>query len=127
AAGTAAVYVTVTCLDQELARSWEPRAAAPWRRIETIRRLAAAGVPVGVMVAPIAPFLNDGDIEAVIEAAAEAGACSAHYTVLRLPHELRAVFTDWLRERFPDRAERVLARIRDLRGGELNDPRFHGR
>jgi DNA repair photolyase len=124
---TAAVYVTVTCLDPALARAWEPRAPAPWRRIETIRRLAEAGVPVGVMVAPIVPFLNDGDIEAVIEAAAEAGARSAHFTVLRLPHELRDVFTDWLRERFPDRAERVLARIRDLRGGRMNDPRFHDR
>src|SRR5690606_20033672 len=125
--GTAAVYVTVTCLDPGLARAWEPRAAAPWRRIETIRRLAAAGVPVGVMVAPIAPFLNDGGVEAVLEAAAQAGARSAHFTVLRLPNELRDVFTDWLRERFPDRADRVLARIRDLRGGNLNDPRFHDR
>jgi DNA repair photolyase len=124
---TAAVYVTVTCLDPGLARAWEPRAPAPWRRIETVRRLAEAGVPVGVMVAPIVPFLNDGDIEAVIEAAARAGARSAHFTVLRLPHELREVFTDWLRERFPDRAERVLARIRDLRGGRMNDPRFHDR
>lgn len=127
AAGTAAVYVTVTCLDPALARAWEPRAAAPWRRIEAIRRLAEAGVPVGVMVAPIAPFLNDTDIEAVIEAAARAGARSAHYTMLRLPNELLEVFTDWLRERFPDRAERVMARIRDLRGGRLNDPSFHGR
>lgn len=125
--GTAAVYVTVTCLDPALARAWEPRAAAPWRRIETIRRLADAGVPVGVMVAPIAPFLNDGDIEAVLEAAARAGARSAHYTILRLPDELLTVFTDWLRERFPDRAERVMARIRDLRAGRMNDPRFHGR
>ena len=125
--GTAAVYVTVTCLDPALARAWEPRAAAPWRRIETIRRLADAGVPVGVMVAPIAPFLNDGDLEAVLEAAARAGARSAHYTILRLPDELLTVFTDWLRERFPDRAERVMARIRDLRAGRMNDPRFHGR
>ena len=124
ARGTAAVYVTITCLDPDLARAWEPRAPAPWRRIETVRRLAEAGVPVGVMVAPIVPFLNDGDIEAVIDAAAGAGARSAHFTVLRLPHELREVFTDWLRERFPDRADRVLARIRDLRGGRLNDPRF---
>ncbi len=124
---TAAAYVTITCLDPDLARAWEPRAPAPWRRIETVRRLAEAGVPVGVMVAPIVPFLNDGDIEAVIAAAAEAGARSAHFTVLRLPHELRDVFTDWLRERFPDRAERVLARIRDLRGGRLNDSRFHDR
>src|SRR5690606_32309882 len=110
---TAAVYVTVTCLDPALARAWEPRAPAPWRRIESIRRLAAAGVPVGVMVAPIAPFLNDGDIEAVLEAAAQAGARSAHFTVLRLPNELLTVFTDWLNVRFPDRAERVMARIRD--------------
>lgn len=126
-AGTAAVYVSVTTLDSELARAWEPRAPAPWRRIETIRRLAAAGVPVGVMVAPVVPFLNDVDIETVIAAAAEAGARSAHYTVLRLPHEVVDVFSDWLRERYPERAARVLARIRDLRGGELHDSRFHYR
>ena len=131
----AAVYVTVTTLDGDLARRWEPRAAAPWRRLETIRRLAEAGVSVGVMVAPIVPFLNEPEIESVLEQARAAGARSAHYTVLRLPHELREVFCDWLSAHFPDRAARVLARLADLRasapgaarGRRLNDSRFHHR
>ncbi len=132
----AAVFVTITTLDPELARIWEPRAAAPWRRLHTIRKLAQAGVPVGVMVAPITPFINDHEIEAIMEQAAQAGARSAHYTVLRLPFELKEVFQDWLQEHRPLAAQRVLARLRDLRApvdgakrkdgspGRLNDPRF---
>lgn len=124
----AAVYVSVTTLDPTLASRWEPRASAPWRRIETIRRLAEAGVPVGVMVAPIVPFLNDADIENILLQAAQAGARSAHYTVLRLPHELKQVFIDWLRFHYPDRAQRVLARLMDLRGGaRLNESAYFTR
>lgn len=124
----AAVFVTVTSLDAELTSRWEPRAAAPWRRIETIRRLAEAGIPVGVMVAPIVPFLNDTDVERILDAAAQAGARSAHYTVLRLPHELKQVFVDWLRFHYPQRAQRILARLTDLRGGsKLNESEFHTR
>jgi DNA repair photolyase len=121
--GLAVVYVTVTTLDRHLARLMEPRAPTPARRIETIRRLTEAGIPVGVSVAPQIPFLNT-DMEAVLDAAAAAGARQAFYTVLRLPGEVEPVFTDWLRQHFPDRAERVLARVRDVRGGVLYDPRF---
>jgi DNA repair photolyase len=128
AQGLAAVYMTLTTLQPDLARSWEPRAPAPWRRLQTIRRLADAGVPVGVMVAPVVPFLNEPEIETVLAKAASAGARSAHYTVLRLPLELEQVFSDWLRAHHPDRADRVLARLADMRpGGRLNDARFHHR
>ncbi len=115
--GLVAVYVTITTLDAELARRLEPRAASPQRRLRTIRTLAEAGVPVGVSVAPQIPFLNE-DMEQVLTAAAEAGARSAFYTVLRLPWELREVFTEWLQQHYPDRAARVLARLRDHRGGQ---------
>ena len=129
--GLAMVHVTVTTLDPHLARLWEPRAAAPWRRIETIRRLAEAGIPVGVSVAPLAPFLNEPELESILSEARAAGARHAFYMILRLPWELREVFTDWLRAHYPDRANRVLNRLREMRdpdgGGRLNDPRFHHR
>jgi DNA repair photolyase len=113
----AAVYVTITTLDAELARQLEPRAASPQRRLRTLRTLAEAGVPVGVSVAPQIPFLND-DMEQVLEAAAQAGARSAFYTVLRLPWELNEVFQQWLELHYPQRAARVMARIREMRGGQ---------
>jgi DNA repair photolyase len=122
--GIAQAMVTVTTLDADLARALEPRAPAPWRRLETIRRLAEAGVPVGVSVAPVIPFVNEPEIERVLDAAREAGASFANHVVLRLPLELREVFRDWLAERFPDRAARVIARLREMRGGRDNDPRF---
>ncbi len=122
--GLASAMVTVTTLDPALSRILEPRAPAPWRRIETIRRLADAGVPVGVSVAPIIPFVNEPEIEAILDASLEAGARHANYVVLRLPFELVEVFHGWLREHVPDRADRVVARLRDLRGGRDNDPRF---
>jgi DNA repair photolyase len=131
--GLVSVYITITTLDSVLAASWEPRAAAPWRRLRTIRRLADAGVPVGVAVAPVVPFLNEPELESILPEAAEAGAGSAFYSVLRLPWELRDVFVDWLRASYPDRASRVLNRLSDMRkpgaGGarRLNDPRFHHR
>lgn len=119
----AAVYVTITTLDGELARKLEPRAASPQRRLRTIRALAEAGVPVGVSVAPQIPFLND-DMEQVLQAAAQAGARSAFYTVLRLPWELNDVFQQWLDLHYPQRAARVLARIREMRGGQDYDSDF---
>ncbi|TSE29849.1 radical SAM mobile pair protein B [Tepidimonas thermarum] len=125
-AGLCAVYVTVTTLNADLARRLEPRAAAPWRRLRTVRTLADAGVPVGVSVAPQIPFLND-DMEQVLAAAAEAGATRAFYTVLRLPWEVKAVFADWLRAHYPQRAQRVLARVRDLHGGRDYDAAFGAR
>jgi len=129
--GLAAVYVSLTTLDPILARQWEPRAAAPWRRLETIRRLSEAGVPVGVSVSPVVPFLNEPELERILGAAREAGASHAFYTVLRLPGEVREVFTEWLGAVYPERARRVLSRIADMRnpagGTRLNDPRFHAR
>ena len=113
----AAVYVTITTLDGELARRLEPRAASPQRRLRTVRALAAAGVPVGVSVAPQIPFVNE-DMEQVLAAAREAGASSAFYTVLRLPWEVAPLFRAWLQAHLPDRAERVMARVQDLRGGQ---------
>ncbi|MFY3384519.1 PA0069 family radical SAM protein [Paracidovorax sp. MALMAid1276] len=109
----AAVYVTITTLDAQLARRMEPRAAAPHRRLRTIRALADAGVPVGVSVAPQIPFITEG-MEQVLQAAREAGATSAFYTVLRLPWELDALFREWLQVHYPDRAARVMARVQDL-------------
>lgn len=126
--GLAAVYVSVSTLDPALARAWEPRAAAPWRRLRTIRRLADAGIPVGVAVAPVVPFLNEPELERVLEQAAQAGASSAFYTILRLPWELREVFVDWLQSVYPDRAARIMNRLGDMRGERrLNDPRFFHR
>ena len=109
----AAVYVTITTLDATLARRMEPRAAAPHRRLRTIRALADAGVPVGVSVAPQTPFITD-DMEQVLEAARDAGARTAFYTVLRLPWELDALFREWLTVHYPQRAARVMARVQDL-------------
>lgn len=111
----AAAYVTITTLDGALARVLEPRAAAPHRRLRTIRALAEAGVPVGVSVAPQIPFLTE-DMEQVLEAAREAGATSAFYTVVRLPWELNPLMRDWLALHYPQRAARVMARIQDLHG-----------
>ena len=110
-----AVYVTITTLDAQLARRMEPRAAAPHRRLRTLRTLAEAGIPVGVSVAPQIPFITD-DMEQVLEAARDAGARSAFYTVLRLPWELDAVFREWLAVHYPDRAARVMARVQELHG-----------
>ena len=123
AQGLAAVYVTITTLDGTLARQLEPRAAAPQRRLRTIRTLAEAGVPVGVSVAPQIPFINE-DMEQVLQAAAEAGATSAFYTVLRLPWELNEVFQQWLALHYPQRAARVMARLREMRGGRDYDSDF---
>jgi DNA repair photolyase len=121
------VFVSVTTLDHDIARRMEPRASAPQRRIEAIRTLNAAGVPVGVMVAPIVPFLTDSGIEKTLEAAAAAGARYAGYTLLRLPWELRELFKDWLTNHYPLKAEHVMSRVRQMRGGKENDPNFGSR
>jgi DNA repair photolyase len=120
----AAVYVSLTSLDGQLARVMEPRAAAPHRRLRTIETLAKAGVPVGVSVSPIIPFINEPEIERLLEAARDAGASSAFGIVLRLPWEVNPIFQQWLQQHFPDRAARVMARIRDLRGGRDYDATF---
>jgi DNA repair photolyase len=121
------VFVSVTTLDHDIARKMEPRASAPQRRIEAIRTLTAAGVPTGVMVAPIVPFLTDSGIEKALEAAAAAGARYAAYTLLRLPWELRELFKDWLAQNYPLKAEHVMSRVREMRGGRENDPNFGSR
>jgi DNA repair photolyase len=127
AEGLVQVFVSIGTLDGEIARTLEPRAAAPYRRVETVRRLSAAGVPCGVFVAPIIPFLNDKDMEAVLEAVAAAGARSASFTLLRLPWEVKDLFKNWLEQHYPLKAGRIMARIRDMRGGRENDPEFGSR
>ena len=121
------VHVSVTTLDPALARSMEPRASSPARRLGAIAELAKAGVPVGVMAAPMIPGLNDAEMERILAAAARAGARHAAFVLLRLPHELKALFEGWLAEHRPDRARHVLSLVRQTREGRLNDPSFHGR
>ena len=120
----AEVFLSVTTLDRDLARTMEPRASAPHRRIAAIRELAAAGIPVGVMTAPMIPGLNDHEMEAILDAAAAAGATRAGYTALRLPLEIKDLFEEWLRANRPDRAERVLSLVRQMRGGALYKAEF---
>lgn len=114
--------ISVTTLERRVARVMEPRASAPHRRIEAIRMLAQAGVPTTVMVAPIVPAINDSEIEAILEEAANAGASAAGYVVLRLPREIKDLFREWLEEHFPDRAARVMTLVREMRGGRDYDP-----
>lgn len=118
------VYFSLTTLDDGLKRSLEPRASSPAARLRSIRALAEAGVPVGVLLAPMIPALNDHEMEDLLAAAAGHGAQRAGYLLLRLPHEVAQLFEQWLREHCPDRADRVLNLVRGLHGGRLNDPRF---
>jgi DNA repair photolyase len=118
------VWLSVTTLDPVLARTMEPRASSPARRLHAIKALTAAGIPAGVLAAPMIPGLNDPELERIMAAAHGAGARHAGYVLLRLPLELREMFTAWLNEHVPDRARRVLAMIRETRNGTLNDSRF---
>ncbi len=120
----AAVYVSITTLDSQLARTLEPRAASPARRLQTIQALAQAGIPVGVSVSPVIPFLNEPELERILEAARDAGATSAFSIVLRLPWEVNPLFQQWLQQHVPDKAERIMARVRDMRGGKDYDSHF---
>jgi DNA repair photolyase len=122
--GQASAAITITTLDPAVARTLEPRAAAPARRLRTIRMLADAGIPVGVSIAPVIPFVTEPDLERVMEAAFEAGAMHANYIVLRLPWEVSPLFQQWLEAHFPDRAQRVMNRVRDMRGGKDYDSDF---
>ncbi|UYN95716.1 MAG: PA0069 family radical SAM protein [Enhydrobacter sp.] len=117
-------FVSVTTLDRDLARAMEPRASAPHRRLDAIKALADAGIPTGVMTAPMIPGLNDHEMEAILEAATRAGATRAGFVVLRLPLEIKELFEEWLRTHRPDRAEKVLSLIRQLRGGALYRAEF---
>ncbi len=123
ARGLAGVFITLTTLDAALTRKLEPRAAAPHRRLRTIRTLAEAGIPVGISLAPQIPFLTE-DMEQVLEAARDAGASSAFYHVLRLPWEVAPLFRDWLSMHYPQRAGRVMARVQEMRGGKDYDSDF---
>ena len=118
------VFISITSLDDQLKRTLEPRAASPQARLRVVRELSAAGVPVGVMVAPVIPALTDHEIERLLEAAAAAGARRAAFLLLRLPYEVASLFENWLRQHYPERADRVLNHVRDMHGGRLNDPRF---
>jgi DNA repair photolyase len=118
------VFVSVTTLDDELKRRMEPRASGPAARLAAISKLSGAGVPVGVMFAPVVPAINDHELEDVLAAAAKAGATTAGYLLLRLPGEVRDIFYEWLDTHYPERANRVRNRVRELRGGRDNDPRF---
>ncbi len=115
----ASVHISVTTLDRELARRMEPRASSPERRLDAIAMLAKAGVPVGVLVAPVIPALTDSEMPRILEAAAAAGARTASYVMLRLPYGVKSLFEEWLQAHYPDRKEKVLARIRALRDGKL--------
>ena len=118
------VHFSVTSLDNRLSAELEPRASAPHSRLRAIRALSEAGVPVGVMVAPVIPWVNDSELEAVLEAVHEAGAESAGYVLLRLPHEVSPLFRDWLQTHVPDRAAHVMSTIQQLRGGKDYDATF---
>jgi len=117
----AIVTMSVTTLDRTLARRMEPRASTPERRLETIATLAAAGIPTGVLTAPMIPALNDSEMEAILERARAAGAASAGYTLLRLPLELKSLFKEWLEEHFPAKAAHVLSLVAQTHGGRLYD------
>jgi DNA repair photolyase len=121
------VYVSITTLDNELARRLEPRATAPQRRLQTIRALADAEIPASVLVAPVIPVLTDPELDSILAAASDAGARSAGYILLRLPLEVSELFQQWLREHYPLKAEHVMTRVRDTRGGKVYDSRFGSR
>ena len=121
------VTLSVTTLDHEISRRMEPRTSAPARRILAIKRLSEAGIPVNVNIAPVIPFLTDAELEPIMEAAANAGAISAGYVLVRLPWEVRPIFKEWLEKHFPLKAEHVMSRVREMRDGRENDPNFGSR
>ena len=123
----ATAYLSITTLDRKMARTLEPRAAAPQRRLETLARLREAGVPAGVMLAPLIPVLTDYELEAILKAAHQAGALSAEYILLRLPLETAGLFQEWLQQHYPLKAEHVMNRVREARGGKDYDAKFHQR
>jgi DNA repair photolyase len=118
------VFISVNSLDNRLASKLEPRASAPHRRLQAVKTLHNAGVPVGVLVAPIIPALNERDLEEIIERAAANGACSVGYTCIRLPHELKQLFREWLDQHYPDRASHIMSLIRQMNGGQDYDSDF---
>ncbi|WP_242415583.1 PA0069 family radical SAM protein [Sphingomonas panni] len=127
ARGLVSVTLSVTSLDPHIARTLEPRAPYPEKRLAAVATLAAAGVPVFVSISPVIPAVTDHEVERLIERAAQAGARGAYFLPVRLPHEVAPLFRAWLETHFPDRADKVMAIIRSLRGGRDNDPAFHSR
>jgi DNA repair photolyase len=123
----AVVYLSITTLDDSLRNKLEPRTSSPSRRLDAIRTLTERGIPAGVMMAPIIPGLTDSEIPTLLKAAADAGAIGAGYTMLRLPYQVAPLFEAWLEAHYPDRKDKILNRIRSIRGGKLNDPRFGSR
>ncbi len=122
--GLARVGISVTTLDPKVSRKMEPRVPHPARRLQTIRRLTEAGCPVRVMASPMIPALTDNELEAILEAARDAGATGATWSTLRLPREVAPLFREWIEDAYPDRAKRVMARVRELHGGKDYDPTF---
>jgi DNA repair photolyase len=120
----ASVFVSITTLDRELARRMEPRASAPGRRLDTIRALSEAGVPTGVLASPMIPGLNDAELERILEASADAGARIAGTILVRLPHEVKELFVDWLAAHYPSKAKRVQRLLREAHGGKLYQSRW---
>lgn len=123
-AGLVRVGISITTLDADVARRMEPRVPSPKRRLQTIRRLTDAGCPVRIMVSPVVPALTDHELEAILEAGAEAGAVAASWIMLRLPHAVSRLFRDWVEEHYPDRATRITGRVRELHGGQDYDPEW---
>ncbi len=121
------VNMSVTTLDRKVARAMEPRASTPPMRLRAIEQLSQAGIPVNVLIGPVVPGLTEHEIPAILEAASKAGACSAGYTMLRLPYGVKDLFQTWLHEHYPERAEKILNRIRSIRDGKLNDGEFGSR
>jgi DNA repair photolyase len=122
--GLVKVDLSVTTLDPKLSRIMEPRASTPQKRLDALKQLHGAGIPTGVLLAPVIPAINDHEIENILTACALMGVGEAYYIPIKLPNEVAPLFTAWLEEHFPDRAARVLSRIRSWRGGRLNNPRF---
>jgi DNA repair photolyase len=125
--GLVKVALSITTLDGELARAMEPRASAPMKRLAALEILSKAGIPTVVMMGPIIPGLNDSEIESILKAARNAGVREAGYTMLRLPHEVKDVFKDWLAKEYPDRAAKIMSLVRSVRDGQENDPNFGSR
>jgi DNA repair photolyase len=123
----ASVFISCNNLDHEIARHLEPRCSAPQRRLEAMKRLSAAGIPVGVLVAPVIPFLTDQQIEPVLESAWEHGARQAGYVLLRLPYEVKDLFREWLERNYPLKAKHIMSRVHEMREGRDNDPNFGSR
>ena len=120
----AAVFVSITTLSNDLKRTLEPRTASPAARLRTVKILSSAGIPVGVIAAPVIPFVNDQEMEHILEEAQNAGACSAHYVLLRLPHEIKDLFREWLAVHYPLKADHVMSLVQQARGGKDYDSRF---